>query len=594
MPRFVTSTSAARQCIVVAGLIAAVLGPVQAQQPPTPAQPADVLLEAALEEARAGNKTVFVDFGASWCGPCRALDGFMNAPEVAPLIAEHFVILKLTDWERGPLAVRNNPGAGKLANGWGATGSIPFYVTVDAAGRKIASGGGYPGGRRGIERFMALLRESAPRLSTEAASTLAASLVSRSDGLATLEGRVTDPRGEAVGRATVSIVGRAFIEGQWKPAVVGRTSTDEAGHYSVDVMAGSLVVAVEPAKNNRATPALAPVTFHPASTTTSGATTVELEAGEGRLGVNVTLASAAPSPVTGSVVSSGGQPLAGAAVVLTNVDWPTLIVSGTTDASATFTLQAVPRGRYALWVHGQAGVGTSRSIEVTFQDLDLTGPSSPVRVVTRPVASVTGRVRFEGAEPAAADRDAIRVTAVATSPRPGMPTVLPQSRLDPSGAFELATVFGERVIRVQDLPPGWMLKSVTRDGVDITDTPWDPMQAAGGTIDVTVTSRVGTIAGTRLDDAGTPVRGGVAIAFARNAAKWSYPTRFVRRAPVQDDGTFEMGSLPAGDYLVALLATAPRNWDAPESLEALRSSATAVSVGEGERKQLTLRAVAGG
>ncbi len=216
-----------------------------------------------------------------------------------------------------------------------------------------------------------------------------------------------------------------------------------------------------------------------------------------------------------------------------------------------------------------------------------------MRVVTRPVASVRGRVRFDGAEPPAADRDAIRVTAIAANQRPGLPTVVPQSRIDPTGAFELATLFGERVIRVQDLPSGWMLKSVTRGGVDITDAPWDAMTVAASAVEVTVTSRAGTIAGTRLNDDGEPTRGGVAVAFATDAARWSHPSRFVRRAPVQDDGTFEMSPLPAGDYLVVLLSTLPRNWDAPESLEALRPSATAVAVGEGERKQLSLRVLEG-
>ena len=33
------------------------------------ARPADALLAEALSQARAEHKAVFVDFGASWCGP---------------------------------------------------------------------------------------------------------------------------------------------------------------------------------------------------------------------------------------------------------------------------------------------------------------------------------------------------------------------------------------------------------------------------------------------------------------------------------------------------------------------------------------------
>jgi len=149
------------------------------------------------------------------------------------------------------------------------------------------------------------------------------------------------------------------------------------------------------------------------------------------------------------------------------------------------------------------------------------------------------------------------------------------------------------VLRAEDLPPGWMLKSVTRDGVDITDTPWDPMTEPGGTIEVTVTSRAGTIAGHRVTEDGAPARGGVAIAFSRDGARWAYPSRFVRSAPVQDDGTFDFGVLPTGEYLLVLLPTMPRNWNAPESLESWRHQATALTLGEGQARRISVRALDG-
>lgn len=52
-------------------------------------------IRAAILEAGRQHKNVVLIFGANWCGDCHALDRQMHQPELAALIAKHFVVVKI-------------------------------------------------------------------------------------------------------------------------------------------------------------------------------------------------------------------------------------------------------------------------------------------------------------------------------------------------------------------------------------------------------------------------------------------------------------------------------------------------------------------
>ena len=119
---------------VVVALAASVPLSSQSTRSPVAAPPADALVAAAVKQAGAQGKSVFVEFGASWCAPCRQFAALFAAPSLRRLWAEHFVIVKITVWEHDnePL---NNPGAERLMEQWGGGRGIPYYALLDRTGK---------------------------------------------------------------------------------------------------------------------------------------------------------------------------------------------------------------------------------------------------------------------------------------------------------------------------------------------------------------------------------------------------------------------------------------------------------------------------
>ena len=137
------------------------------------------LLASAQARARAEGKAVFLDFHASWCGPCFMLHHFLNDPQVKPLIESRFIVVEEDIWEHEKNGWEN-PGGLALFRKYGGRKAIPFYAVLTPQGKKLGDSiygpetMGMPGTAAEEEFFLRLLQKVAPPLTASDQATIRA------------------------------------------------------------------------------------------------------------------------------------------------------------------------------------------------------------------------------------------------------------------------------------------------------------------------------------------------------------------------------------------------------------------------------------
>jgi hypothetical protein len=130
------------------------------------------------------------------------------------------------------------------------------------------------------------------------------------------------------------------------------------------------------------------------------------------------------------------------------------------------------------------------------------------------------------------------------------------------------------------------LKSVRVGGVNAADEPvtFGTAEQSRQNVDVVFSSEVTGIAGRVVDSRKEPVRGAAVLVFPVDWTRWENGARYLRRVMAQA-GEFAVPSLPPGDYHVVAVDSASvtdDEWQRPDVLNSLASSAHVVTVREGQ------------
>lgn len=327
---------------------------------------------------------------------------------------------------------------------------------------------------------------------------------------------------------------------------------------------------------------------------------------------NFALARTRVATVSGRVVNSSGAPTAGqirlAPVAPGHaVEATTGAMTARSDASGAFSVRGVPIGTYVLTANSASGPlavsvtdagisargsgpGANGMGEVGLTTITVSGQDvQDVFIQTGPSALVNGLVRVDSdAREASADGFYISTKEMApgaTSLRGFMAT----ARSNANGSFAIPGLLGKQIIRLQNPKTGWWLKSVTTDGVDITDSGFDFQGGRTVNVELVVTQRMASLSGTVRDASGKPATDYSVVAFAQDDGKWTPYTRFIATSAANVDGTFRIEGLPAGDYVVVAVPPIEAGDETdPERLKTWRGVGRPVTLAEAQAATVAL------
>jgi len=200
-------------------------------------------------------------------------------------------------------------------------------------------------------------------------------------------------------------------------------------------------------------------------------------------------------------------------------------------------------------------------------------------------ATVTGTVSFAGTAGATPDLSQFRITAPSTDQSDFGPQ--PNARVGKDGAFSLSGVSaGTHLIRSAGAARGFILKSVTINGRDVTDTPMT-LRSGESLANVTVvfTDQQNEINGTLTNEQGTPMPDYTVLAFSTDSSLWRPQTRQIMTARPDQTGKYRIRGLPPGQYyMVAVDPAEQGEWFNPLYLDEHRMGAARVTLADGDIK----------
>jgi protocatechuate 3,4-dioxygenase beta subunit len=353
--------------------------------------------------------------------------------------------------------------------------------------------------------------------------------------------------------------------------------------------------------------------YYPGTTAPAQAAPIALGLSEERSGIDVQLQRVPVAAIEGVVINPTGRAVQNVQVVLVSAGTRVPGTGGGTaraDGDGRFRLANVPPGQYTLMARGAVGgereaagrpqdrrAGRGRRPERLWAATDVAVDGRDLSNVTLSLQqglTIAGRILFNGTtRPVPADLSVLRVNAVPV-PDPGMGRELlsaAEGTVDSAGRYTIPGIIpGRYRIVASGADRDWHLESSVLDGQDTLDFP--PVIGPGQNLSssvITFTDHYATLGGTLLDGRGRPASSGTLILFPSDPRYWGPGARRIQTARPATDGTFTFGGLPTGDYrLVAALDPEPGSWFDPAFLQQIDPDAERVSLGDGERKLVTV------
>ena len=148
---------------------------------------------------------------------------------------------------------------------------------------------------------------------------------------------------------------------------------------------------------------------------------------------------------------------------------------------------------------------------------------------------------------------------------------------------------GSHFIRSAGASRGFILKVVTINGRDVTDTPLD-FSTDIDNLRIRLTNRLTTVSGSVSTDRNAVALDATVILFADDENKWEPHSRFIETARPDQHGHFKIRGLPPGKYVaIAIDYLEPGDERDPDLLAGWRRKGAPLTLSEGETQTLDLK-----
>jgi len=418
-----------------------------------------------------------------------------------------------------------------------------------------------------------------------------------------IAGRVVDESKEPLADALVFAMRWVYFDGhrQRVPSGSGPMArTDDSGEFRVTGLApGSYAVLVRSGdtwsidESGTEQMGYAP-TFYPATTAPASAREITIGIGQEVANVDVPVIPMRTARISGTALDSNGRPLQ--TVVLAQETrgegFGSFGMAGraTVGSDGRFTIAHVAPGQYKLEATTLSLNGSSVDPpEMAIVPIDVAGENiDGLSLVGSTGGFVSGRIVTDSdARPKPKDVRIRIAPRLLGQPEPlkfgtfGNQSGSGFADIKDDGTFVLEHVFGPAHVQVT-LPESWALRTIRRDGNNLTDAVLDfPKGQRLTDVEVLVTQHTTAVTGQVMDVRGIPTADGTVVAFSTDPDKLFEESRHVRAVRPDQHGRYEMRGLPAGEYFIAAIDEVDENdwWD-PEFLNRARPVATRITLTE--------------
>jgi beta-lactamase regulating signal transducer with metallopeptidase domain/protocatechuate 3,4-dioxygenase beta subunit len=481
----------------------------------------------------------------------------------------------------------------------GPKGAHPvYYATTDASGRYEIRGlrpGEYlvaGGGRGFVTAHFGQEGDNTPEATVVVASAVSADHIDFEVARAgRISGTIRDEHGREVNGVEVSLIRRQYFPGGARPTSVIFALSEDGGAFDLqEIPPGDYYIYAAPAEGVHPTGddprAIYAAAYFPAAPDIGAAQLIGIGSGQILSGFDIVLGVTHTQSIAGRVIDPQRRPLAEVRVQL--VPWS---ADGLTnrrapvDQEGRFHIDGVAPGKFIVMV--------SDSVEDrrwSPQEIIVGNAPVDLEFVATAGISARGRIVADGRTIMPFDPTELMVSLEPEAQPDGMQLASGLATIAADGSFTLTGSPGTTTLQVRRVPRGWLLKSVSLDEIEVTDTAFTLAAGFGAhLIDVVLTDRGGHLAGRVSDRMGRPAPNALIVIFPADRHRWTSP-RLMQTTFSHQQGRFDFGTIAAGAYRVVAVPGLPRNaWTDPAVLERLWSDSTDISLQEGQRRVVDVK-----